>query len=170
MIQNQSVSRKSAGRILRGSAFLMLMGGAALFLALTARAADSGYIRIIGPNGAVDGGSKDAAHMNWTAVSGTSSATLDEGVKAPRDVASGMASGKRIYKAFTITKEIDKATPLLTELCASGKHIPEVDVDLGTGATYKLTDVIVSSIHKSTGGDRPMETVSFTYQKIEMSH
>ena len=28
---------------------------------------------------------------------------------------------------------------------------------------------MVSSVQKSSGGERPMETVSFTYQKIEMT-
>lgn len=41
-------------------------------------------------------------------------------------------------------------------------------MDLGNGQRYTLTDVMVSSIQKSSG-ERPMETVSFTYQKIEMT-
>jgi type VI protein secretion system component Hcp len=86
-----------------------------------------------------------------------------------RDSASGLPSGKRMHKPFTITKEIDKSSPLLTQACASGKHFPEVDVDLASGAHYKLMDVIISSDTKSSGGDRPMETLSFTYQKIEMT-
>ena len=34
-------------------------------------------------------------------------------VQAPRDVASGQASGKRQHKDITVTKEVDKATPKL---------------------------------------------------------
>ena len=64
------------------------------------------------------------------------------------DVATGQAAGKRIHKPFTITKEIDKASPLLAQACASGKHFPEVDVDLGSGH-YKLSDVVISSDTKS---------------------
>jgi len=86
---------------------------------------------------------------------------------APRDLATGQASGKRMHKPLTITKEVDAASPKLFEMCASGKHIPEVDVDMGS-AHYKLEDVVISSATKSSGGDRPMETLSFTYQKIEM--
>ena len=86
---------------------------------------------------------------------------------APRDLATGQASGKRMHKPFTVTKELDAASPKLFELCASGKHIPEVDVDMGS-AHFKMTDVVISSATKSGGSDRPMETLSFTYQKIEM--
>jgi len=83
-------------------------------------------------------------------------------------MATGMASGKRMHKPFTITKEIDKASPMLAQACASGEHLAEVDVQLSSGGKYTLTDVMVSSVQKSSGGDRPMETISFTYQKIEM--
>jgi type VI protein secretion system component Hcp len=34
-------------------------------------------------------------------------------VKSPRDIATGQASGKRMHKPFTITKEFDKASPIL---------------------------------------------------------
>ena len=100
---------------------------------------------------------------------GSSSSGAGAGkVSAPRDTASGLATGKRMHKPFTITKEIDKASPLLAQACASGKHFQEVDVDLASGH-YKLMDVIISSDTRSSGGDRPMESISFTYQKIEMT-
>ena len=92
------------------------------------------------------------------------------GVTAPRDASSGMATGKRMHKPFVITKEIDKASPLLGRLAASGSLIPEMDVYLENGR-FKLSNVMVSSIHAvggSTGGDRPMESISFNYEKIEM--
>ncbi len=100
---------------------------------------------------------------------GSSSSGAGAGkVVESREAASGLASGKRMHKPFTITKEIDKSSPLLAQACASGKHFPEVDVDIAS-AHYKLMDVIISSDTKSSGGDRPMESISFTYQKIEMT-
>jgi len=104
-----------------------------------------------------------------TIGSATSGAGSGKAAVAPRDAASGLATGKRMHKPFTITKEIDKSSPLLSEACASGKHFQEVDVDLASGGKYKLTDVMISSDTKSSGGDRPMESISFTYQKIEMT-
>jgi type VI protein secretion system component Hcp len=101
---------------------------------------------------------------------GSSSSGAGAGkVAAPRDIATGQASGKRMHKPFTITKEIDKSSPLLAEACASGKHFQEVDVDLASGGKYKLMDAMISSVSKSSGGDRPTESISFTYQKIEMT-
>ena len=192
------------GRIVVGSAIMVLMVGGPVFLR-PARAAVDTFIRITGPNGVIDGGSKDPAHMNWVAVSsvlggdlngeamadqaaadksksasdswsaptkeaiGSQSSGAGAGkVTAPRDMATGMASGKRMHKPFTITKEVDKASPLLMKACASGQHFPQVDVQLGSGEKYTLTDVMVASDQKS-GGEKPMETISFTYQKIEMT-
>jgi len=96
------------------------------------------------------------------------------GVTTPRDASSGMATGKRMHKPFVITKELDKSSPLLGRLAASGTPVPEVDVELSQGGAmrrYVLQNVMISSIHAvggSTGGDRPMESITFTYQKIEM--
>ena len=207
MSQNQKSRGKLLGRIAVGSAIMVLMVGAPVFLTSTWAAVDS-FIRITGPNGVIDGGSKDPAHMNWVAVSSVlggdlnGEAMADQGVAdksksgtdswsaptkaamgsqssgagagkvtaaAPRDAASGMATGKRMHKPFTITKEVDKASPLLMKACASGQHFPQVDVQLGSGEKYTLTDVMVASDQKSSG-EKPMETISFTYQKIEMSH
>jgi len=94
-------------------------------------------------------------------------------VSGPREAGSGMATGKRMHKPFVITKELDKSTPLLQRLAASGAPIPEVDVELSQGGAgmrrYVLKNVMISSIQRaSSGGDRPMESISFTYQKIEM--
>jgi hypothetical protein len=51
--------------------------------------------------------SKNSAHATEAAVSTSSSAN----VQAPRDVATGQASGKRQHQPLTITKSVDKATP-----------------------------------------------------------
>ena len=110
------------------------------------------------------GGTQEKANIG-SQSSGAGAGKLTA-TSAPRDVATGQASGKRMHKPFTITKEVDQASPKLFEMCASGKHIAEVDVDMGS-AHYVLEDVVISSATKSSGA-RPMETLSFTYQKIEM--
>jgi type VI protein secretion system component Hcp len=208
MTRNQKLARNTFSRILRGSAVLLLIVGAPVFMMLSAGAAVDAFIRIPG----MDGASKEPAHMNWITVSSvvaqdlkgdaqadressapsvsevvisksasgagsgkatvgsaTSGAGSGKAAVAPRDAASGLATGRSIHKPFTIVKEIDRASPLLAEACASGKHYQEVDVDLASGGHYKLTDVLITSDTKS-GGDRPVETITFSYQKIEMTH
>ena len=44
------------------------------------------------------------------------------GTAAARDAASGLATGKRAHKPFTITKQYDKATPMLAAGKATGKR------------------------------------------------
>lgn len=89
-----------------------------------------------------------------------------------RDVATGQASGKRMHKPFVMMREIDKTSPLLMKACASGEHFSGAEVELVENSRtvrYKMSDVIISSVSKASGGNRPMESVSFTYQKIEMT-
>jgi len=190
MTKNQKLVGSMLNRIVPLSAIALLIAGAPLFMTLSAPAAVDAFIRIVG----VEGESKEPAHMNWITVSsvvannlkddaqadreasgagagkvaiGSSTSGAGAGKVKPADLATGQASGRRMHQPFTIVKEIDKASPLLVQACASGKHFSEVDVDLASGH-YKLTDVLISSDTKSSG-DRPVETISFTYQKIEMT-
>ena len=78
-----------------------------------------------------------------------------------------------MHKPLVIKREIDKASPLLMKACASGELFSAAEVDVvenGRTVHYKMSDVIISSVSKaSSGGNRATESVSFTYQKIEMT-
>jgi type VI secretion system Hcp family effector len=189
MTKNKKLPRRAFGRIASGAAILLLTSSAPLlFLAPGSMAAVDAYLKIPG----IDGGSKDAAHLSWITVSSITSgdlkseaqmeSTMSIGSQSsgsgagkvamqtqaqPHDAASGMSSGKRMHQPLVITKEIDKASPKLAEAVSSGQHFNEVDVDMG-GSHYKLYDVMLAVRKAGGGGDRPMETVTFTYQKIEM--
>lgn len=81
--------------------------------------------------------------------------------------ASGAALGKRMHQPFVITKEMDSASPKLYQAVATGEHFKEVDVDLvSTGGHFKLYDVLITSARRSAG-ERPLETITFQYAKIE---
>jgi type VI secretion system secreted protein Hcp len=183
MSSNQDAGRSILGWITKVAAIVLLIGATLPFMAPATHAAIDTFIRIDG----IDGSSKDAAHKNWIQSSSMVAGDLNGDAQAdrigsqgsgagagkvttaaPRDAASGLAAGKRMHKPFTITKEVDQASRKLFELCASGKHISEVDVDMGS-AHYKLQDVVISSATKSSSGGRPMETLTFNYTKIEMT-
>jgi len=83
---------------------------------------------------------------------------------APRDIASGQASGKRQHKPLVIVKEVDAASPKLAQACATGKHFSSAEVDFG-GRQYKLYNVMIASDQKSSGV-RPTETITLNYEKI----
>ena len=64
---------------------------------------------------------KNSAHATEAAASTAADSSKDQ---APRDAASGQASGKRQHQPITITKETDKATPLdAASGQASGKRM-----------------------------------------------
>ena len=93
-----------------------------------------------------------------------------------------------MHKALTITKEIDKASPILYSIMVNNENIPEWKLKFwrpqmvakaGTGAevqfyTIKLTNANIAQMHEYVLDNKipanmpipPMETVSFTYQKI----
>lgn len=110
-------------------------------------------------------------------------------IVTPRDAASGLPTGKRMHKALTITKEIDKASPVLYQIMVNNENIPEFELQfwqpqlkaaMGGGAevqhfTIKLTNANIAQMHEYLLNNKipanmpipPMEEVSFTYQKIE---
>lgn len=103
-------------------------------------------------------------------------ATISKSMDA---AASGTPAGKRMHKPMTITKELDKSTPLLRQgsmttlvpagTCRLGARYPTAE--LGTGnRVYRMTNVVVTSCSASGsggGGDaRPMESISLNYEKV----
>jgi type VI secretion system secreted protein Hcp len=98
------------------------------------------------------------------------------GASNPTSVGSGgMSSGKVNVQDISITKQVDKSSPLLFKALATGKHIKTVKLslyDTGTGGdidnpVITLTDVMVSRWRDDQDGPTAVETVSFSYAKIE---
>jgi type VI secretion system Hcp family effector len=84
------------------------------------------------------------------------------GIVSPRDVATGQATGKRVHKPLVITKELDKATPLLLRSMQSKEPITEATLYLFKPAANGkvqifmkavLTDVLISRYVRKAGGD-----------------
>ena len=55
-------------------------------------------------------------------------------VKAPRDVATGQSSGKRMHKPLTITKYLNKASPILMKIDDSG----DIDISSLAAGRYQV--------------------------------
>ena len=110
-------------------------------------------------------------------------------IVSPRDPASGLPTGKRMHKPFIITKELDKATPLLQNVLVNHENVsewelkfwtPQLKAATGTGTevqhyTVKLTNANIASIQFRMLNNRnpelsryaEFEEIAFTYQKIE---
>lgn len=70
------------------------------------------YIKIEG----IEGESKSEHHKGWIDIESIS------GLSAPRDAASGMATGKHQHKPITLTKQVDKSSPLFQASVGSGHN------------------------------------------------
>lgn len=136
----------------------------------------AGYLKM----GDIKGESTDSQHKDWILIESMSSPIFH--ATQSTDQASGMASGKRQHKPFTITKELDKASPMLQEAATTGKVFETVIIDYteaderGARATYlkyELKNVMITSYSVSGGtaggDDRPMETFSLNYEEIKMT-
>lgn len=112
-------------------------------------------------------------------------------VKVPRDVATGMVSGKRQHGPVVLTREWGAATPQLFQALFSNEVLKAVTFEFyqtnqngeeELGGLVKLTNATVVEIHQhgsaSSGGaqhptgldTRRLEDVSFSFTGIEIQH
>jgi type VI secretion system secreted protein Hcp len=90
--------------------------------------------------------------------------------------ATGRTHGRTHHQDITITKRLDKTSPLLNLDCSTGNNIKTATIrvfgasDADKPVEYyniKINDIIVTSISVGAGGgDRPIETVTLNYQEI----
>ena len=93
----------------------------------------------------------------------------------------GAGAGKAEFEPFKVTKNIDKATPLLFLNCCSGVHFKELTLWVRkTGATpgaagapyleWKFAMAFVSQIAWSNGDPAPTEEVTFVYGAMQFKY
>lgn len=104
-------------------------------------------------------------------------------VVSPRDAASGLPTGKRQHKPFTVTKEIDKSTPLLYNVLTNNENITDWKLKFwqpstsGAEVQFYTVDLVNANIAGIRGEmlnnkypenmqHKEREHVAFTYQKI----
>lgn len=141
----------------------------AVCLATSASAASDYFLKIDG----IDGESTDEFHRGSIDVQGFSY-DISPPTRRP-----GAPVLRVSFSDLTVTKELDKSSPKLMEACAMGKHIPQAILTCrksggGGQETYlriTMTDVLVSSFSStgSSSSDRPSESFSLNFTKIEFS-
>lgn len=137
------------------------------------------YLRLVGDTqGRIIGSSTSAGREGLIEVHGFS-----HEVVSPRDAASGLPSGKRQHKPVSITKPIDKSTPLLMHVLATNENISEFRLDFWRPSragkefqfyTIQLENATIAGVRQEQLNNTyeenapllPREHVSFTYQKI----
>ena len=92
-----------------------------------------------------------------------------------RGASGGRTAMRRVNQPVVIVRNLDEASPFFVKAAASGETLTSVVIEftraVGSSTevyqTVRLTNAMVSSVKTINGGDRPMEEVSFTFQKIE---
>lgn len=118
----------------------------------------------------IDGESVDENHDKWIDV-----LSIDWGAHKPT---AGKNTERRrgdvILEDLTMTKEYDASSPKIMLACANGTHFPSVELEApsrtGASATYmkyKLKNVMITSYSIDASAERPMETITMTYDKVE---
>jgi type VI secretion system secreted protein Hcp len=155
---------------------LLILLASGLVAISAIRAAEPIHVFITGQStGAIAGDNTDGS------IAGLA---FEHNIISPRDPASGLPTGKRMHKPFTIVKSIDTATPLLYQSLVTNQNLPTVTMKFYKPAVggekpelyymVTLTNASISSVRnwkpntRDLSADRAgdLEEVSFTYQKI----
>jgi type VI secretion system secreted protein Hcp len=124
----------------------------------------------------VQGESTDSNHQGWIEI-----LSYHHGITQPASStasSTGGASAERVnFGDFSITKLVDMASPKIFEAGCTGRHIPEVIVEVcragGDKQKYlviKMQQVLITSYVHDGGSDFPVEGVSFNPGKFTMEY
>ena len=121
----------------------------------------------------IAGESADAKHKGEIEIVSYSWGVAETGTMAP---GGGGGVGKANFQDFTFAQRMQISSPPLMLACASGQHLKSAVLTARTAGkaqfeylTIKFTDVLVSSFQEAgQEGERPLESVSLDYAKIEI--
>lgn len=127
--------------------------------------------------GTINGETTQLTHKQWIEVN-----SIQWGVG--RGISSGVGGGSKreatapSVSEITLTKTFDISSPLLLKEALGGKAV-EVKIELtqtdnnGRHVSYQkyvLTDTLISGYSLSSGGDRPSESLSLNFTKIDSEY
>jgi type VI secretion system secreted protein Hcp len=149
--------------------FIPLLAACVLWTAIPIHAAFDAFLKLEGvPGEAIATGHKDEIIID----------SFSMGVSRPA-ATGGTQTGRAQFTDISFSHRLDKASPILMLRCAQGTHIPTAVLTCRTiGARVddfyiiRLTDVVVTSVSigGAAGGDRPTETFSLNYARIEWEY
>ena len=136
-------------------------------------------LKVVGQaQGAIRGSLRITDHEGEIRVS-----AIEHRLMTPRDIATGQPTGRRQHGEFTITKELDPATPKLLQawarnetlttwvLClfgvdATGRTLVAYTVELQDAAVSKVDLVLPSTFDPANAHVPAHERVAFVYRAI----
>jgi type VI secretion system secreted protein Hcp len=124
-------------------------------------------------DGAVEGDVTAEGHEKWIEVNSFQWG-CGRGISAPTGASADRESSAPSISEIVVTKATDKSTPKLLNEALQGEGV-KVQIDfcktdkgvLEVYQTYSLEDCMISGYSVSSGGDKPSESVSLNFTKIE---
>jgi type VI secretion system secreted protein Hcp len=124
--------------------------------------------------GDVKGESLDAKHKDEIEVLSWSWGVTNIGSMGS---GGGGGTGKVSFQDFSFMHHVDKATPVLLLNCADGVHFKEATITArkaGKGQQeflqFKFSDVIITGVSSTGGGDVPTENVTMQFAKVAIEY
>jgi type VI secretion system secreted protein Hcp len=89
----------------------------------------------------------------------------------------GGGAGKVQFQDFHFVMNVNKASPKMFLACAQGEHIKKAILtcrkagkDQQEYLKYTFTDLLISSFSTSSGGELPVDQISFNFAKLEVEY
>lgn len=127
------------------------------------------YLKIEG----IDGDATHENHKKWIDIASFQWG-MGRGVSTPSGSAKNREASEPSISEIVVTKTMDGASPKIFTESATGVKGKKVEIHFvstgSPGATYveyELTDALISGYSISSGGDRPTESITFNFTKIQ---
>jgi type VI secretion system secreted protein Hcp len=125
--------------------------------------------------GDIKGESQDSKHKDEIEILSWSWGVSNTGSMG---YGSGGGTGKAAFHDFTFVHNVDKATPVLLQACATGVHYKEgtiISRKAGKGQqeylVFKFNDIIVTNVSPTGSGEGiPAEQVSMQCAKVSLEY
>lgn len=121
----------------------------------------------------IDGEATHETHKKWLDV-GSLQWGVGRAISTPSGSTANREASEPSVSEVTITKMMDASSPKFFVESVTGAVGKKVEIHLVTtgspGVTYAeyvLTDALVSAYSMSSGGDRPSESISISFTKME---
>ena len=125
----------------------------------------------------IKGESKDEKHQDEIVID---SFSFGLGSAAPPGAGGGGGAGKVSMQDFHFTMATTKASPVLMQACATGKHFKTATLSVRKAGerqqdflVIKMNDVLISSYQlggAASGDALPMDQISLNYSKLEFNY
>ncbi len=121
----------------------------------------------------IDGEATHEKHTKWIEVQSLQFG-VGRGISTPTGGATNRESSQPSVSEVVITKMLDNSSTALFAESVTGTVGKKVEIHLvntgdpgDTYVEYTLTDSLISGYSVSSGGDRPSESISINFTKIE---